>query len=239
MDANGPLQAKMHFGFPNAEIRSGIRSLWPKRSKWPLFGDKKSPVPVLKGKNVGKIFGPVHLPAVPLGQSLEEAEISSSPSTLRPPPSVNTTTAARFITRVLKTGVNGFLETSWFLEVLSCFCQKNIGNQLALCTVVFRTLWVPKEKLYTPPSFHFWPKCIFQGRGVSGGNKRDKLKGTNARDSQFSADFRRFSLFLGIPAFQRRRFSQKTAGNRRFSQEIADFCRNPFVPCSLSLLVPP
>ena len=56
------------------------------------------------------------------------------------------------------------------------------------------------------------------------------------------ADFCRFSLFLVITAFRGRRFSQKTAGNRRFSQkpqETADFCRNPFVPFSLSLLVPP
>ena len=53
------------------------------------------------------------------------------------------------------------------------------------------------------------------------------------------ADFCRFSLFLVITAFRGRRFSQKTAGNRRFSQETADFRRNPFVPFSVSLLVPP
>ena len=64
----------------------------------------------------------------------------------------------------------------------------------------------------------------------SAGTKRDKLKGTNARNSLIFADFCCFSLFLGITAFWRRRFSQKTAGNRRFSQKTADFCRNPFVP---------
>ena len=33
----------------------------------------------------------------------------------------------------------------------------------------------------------------------SGGNKRDKLKGTNARDSQFFADFRRFLQIFAFP----------------------------------------
>ena len=67
----------------------------------------------------------------------------------------------------------------------------------------------------------------------SGGNKRDKLKGTNARDSQFFADFCRFSLFLGITAFRGRRFSQKTTGIRRFSQKTAGnrrFLQKPLCP---------
>ena len=63
----------------------------------------------------------------------------------------------------------------------------------------------------------------------SGGTKRDKLKGTNARNSQFFADFRRFLLIFVFPENYsileaqifagNRRFSQKTAGNRRFSQK--------------------
>ena len=76
-----------------------------------------------------------------------------------------------------------------------------------------------------------------------GGNIRDKLKGTNGAKFtvflQIFADFCRFSLFLGITAFRRRRFSQTTADFRRKPQETADFRRNPFVPFSLSLLIPP
>ena len=51
------------------------------------------------------------------------------------------------------------------------------------------------------------------------------------------ADFCWFSLFLEITAFRGRRFSQFYF--RRKPQETADFRRNPFVPFSLSLLVPP
>ena len=74
------------------------------------------------------------------------------------------------------------------------------------------------------------------------GTKRDKLNGTNA--AKFAV-FRRFSLIFadfrssGNNSIRRCRISQKTAGNHRFSQETADFCRNPFVPFSLSLLTPP
>ena len=57
--------------------------------------------------------------------------------------------------------------------------------------------------------------------------------------SQIFADFCRFSLFLGIIAFRRRRFSQETADFRRKPQKTADFRRNWFVPFTLSLLVPP
>ena len=65
------------------------------------------------------------------------------------------------------------------------------------------------------------------------GRKRDKLKGTNRAKlaffckfllifAQSFADFSCFSLFLGIVAFRRRRFSQKTAGNRRKPQIFAE-----------------
>ena len=54
--------------------------------------------------------------------------------------------------------------------------------------------------------------------------------------SQIFADVRFSWEFI---AFRRRRFLQKTAGNRTFSQQTADFCRNRFVPLSLSLLIPP
>ena len=67
---------------------------------------------------------------------------------------------------------------------------------------------------------------------LSGGIRRDKLNGTNGAVF-FFADFRRFLLiftfFLEIIALWR----------CRFSQETAEFCRNPFVPFSLFLLIPP
>ena len=75
------------------------------------------------------------------------------------------------------------------------------------------------------------------------GNKRDKLKGqTKEPNSQIFADFCRFSLFLGITAFRRRRSLQKTAGNCRFSQKTAGnrrFSQKPVCPISLSLVIPP
>ena len=68
-----------------------------------------------------------------------------------------------------------------------------------------------------------------EGGVQSGGNKRDKLKGTNAQDSQFFADFRRFLLIFAFPGncsisgaqifAENRRKPQKTAGNRRFLQK--------------------
>ena len=97
--------------------------------------------------------------------------------------------------------------------------------------------------------FKFYLNC-FQGNS-KGQTQRDKLKGTNSKgqtepNSQFFlqifTDFCRFSLFLGITAFRKRRFSQKpqeTADFRRKPQETADFRRNRFVPFSLSLLIPP
>ena len=66
-----------------------------------------------------------------------------------------------------------------------------------------------------------------------GGNKRDKLKGTNARDSQFFVDFRRFLQIFAFPG------NCSISGCADFRRETADFRRNPFVPFSLCLLVPP
>ena len=65
--------------------------------------------------------------------------------------------------------------------------------------------------------------------------------GQTEPNSQFFADFRWFlqiSLFLGITALRRCRFSQKTAGNRRFSQKTE---RKPqiFAKTGLSHLVCP
>ena len=81
---------------------------------------------------------------------------------------------------------------------------------------------------------------------MSGGTKRDKLKGTTAQDSQFFADFRRFLLIFAFPGNYSisggtdfRRKPQETADFCRKPQETADFRRNPFVLFSLSLLVPP
>ena len=55
----------------------------------------------------------------------------------------------------------------------------------------------------------------------------------------FFADFRRFLLIFAFPGNYSILGAQIFAGNRRISQQTADFCRNPFVPFSLSLLVPP
>ena len=70
--------------------------------------------------------------------------------------------------------------------------------------------------------------------------------GQTERNSQFFsqispifADFR-FSWELqhfGGADFRRK--PQETADFRRKPQETAEFCRNPFVPLSLSLLIPP
>ena len=69
-------------------------------------------------------------------------------------------------------------------------------------------------------------------RFLSGGHKRDKLKGTNARDSQFFADFRRFLLIFDFPGncsisgaqifAENRRKPQIFAGNRRKPQIFAE-----------------
>ena len=82
------------------------------------------------------------------------------------------------------------------------------------------------------------PLCC-KSRGI----KRDKLNGTNrakfAVFRRFSLIFADFLFFWGITALRRRRFSQKTAGNRTFSQETADFRRNPFVPLVKACAVRP
>ena len=56
----------------------------------------------------------------------------------------------------------------------------------------------------------------------SGGNKRDKLKGTNAQDSQFFADFRRFLLIFAFPGTDFHRKPQETADFRRKPQICAE-----------------
>ena len=61
---------------------------------------------------------------------------------------------------------------------------------------------------------------VWGTRGLSRGIKRDKLNGTNRAEfavfSQIFADFCRFSVFLGITALRRRRFSQKTENKFMF-----------------------
>ena len=58
------------------------------------------------------------------------------------------------------------------------------------------------------------PKNQGEFKGINKWDKRSQLSSF----SQIFADFCRFSLFLGITAFGRRSFSQRTAGNR-FSQK--------------------
>ena len=75
----------------------------------------------------------------------------------------------------------------------------------------------------------------------SGGNKRDKLKGTNARDSQFSADFRRFLQIFAFPGNYSISEVQIFAENRRKQQIFAENRRKPqiFAETPLSHLVCP
>ena len=88
---------------------------------------------------------------------------------------------------------------------------------------------------------------LIRGVLASRGIKRDKLNGTNGAEfavfRRFSLIFADFLFLLGIIAFRRCRFSQKAAGETadfsRKPQETAEFCRKPFVPFSLSLLIPP
>ena len=78
------------------------------------------------------------------------------------------------------------------------------------------------------------------------GELKGKLNGTN--QAEFAV-FRRFSLIFADFRFpwelqhfggaDFRRKPQETADFRRKPQETADFRRNPFVPFSLSLLIPP
>ena len=67
------------------------------------------------------------------------------------------------------------------------------------------------------------PEEEVRGRGKSGGAKRDKLKGTNARNSQFFADFRRFLLIFAFPGNYSILEAQIFAENRRKLQIFADF----------------
>ena len=87
---------------------------------------------------------------------------------------------------------------------------------------------------------------FFRGRNAhqaidSGGNKRDKLKGTNAQDSQFFADFRRFLLIFAFPGKYSISGAQIFAENRRKPQIFAENRRNPqiFAGNRLSHLVCP
>ena len=76
-------------------------------------------------------------------------------------------------------------------------------------------------------------QALFQQDKGSRGIKRDKLNGTNrAEFAVFFADVCRFSLFLELQHFKGADFCRKP-------QETADSRRNPFVPFSLSLLIPP
>ena len=80
----------------------------------------------------------------------------------------------------------------------------------------------------------------YEIRNMSGGIKMDTLKGTNDRNSQFFADFRfywelQYSGGADSPR-NRSRKPQNLAENRSKPQF---FLRDPFVPFSLSLLVPP
>ena len=70
----------------------------------------------------------------------------------------------------------------------------------------------------------------------SRGINRNKLKGTNG--AKFTV-FRRFSLIFADFRFSWELQHIGGAGNRRKPQETADFRRKPFVPFSLSLLIPP
>ena len=75
----------------------------------------------------------------------------------------------------------------------------------------------------------------------SGGNKRDKLKGTNARDSQFFADCRRFLQIFAFPGNYSISGAQIFAENRRKPQIFAENRRKPqiFAETPLSHLVCP
>ena len=78
-------------------------------------------------------------------------------------------------------------------------------------------------------------------RTMSGGTKRDKLKGTNARDPQFFADFRRFLLIFALPGNYSISEAQIFAENRRKPQIFAENRRKPqiFAETRLSHLVCP
>ena len=66
-------------------------------------------------------------------------------------------------------------------------------------------------------------------------------KGQTQRDkqSQIRRFFAGFLQFFAFPWNYSMSEAQKTADFRGKPQETADFCRNPFVPLSLSLLIPP
>ena len=64
--------------------------------------------------------------------------------------------------------------------------------------------------------------------------------GQTEPNSQFFIDFCRFLLIFAFPVNNSISEARIFAENRsRRLQETAEFCRNPFVPFSLSLLIPP
>ena len=90
-------------------------------------------------------------------------------------------------------------------------------------------------------SFRKCPQALFSVCFLSGGNKRDKLKGTNAQDSQFFADFRRFLLIFAFPGNYSSSGAQIFAENHRKPQIFAENRRKPqvFAETRLSHLVCP
>ena len=88
------------------------------------------------------------------------------------------------------------------------------------------------------PSFR-GPQAPVQRHGLTVSWKYFKPPFAEPPPFRLSPVFRRFSLFcLQIFAFPGNcsiSEAQIFAGNRRFSKKTADFRRNPFVPCSLSL----
>ena len=73
---------------------------------------------------------------------------------------------------------------------------------------------------------------------VSRGMKRDKLNGTNGAEFPVFADFCWFLIYLGMINCSISE-AQLFAENHRKPQSFAEFCRNLFVPFSLSRLLPP
>ena len=86
------------------------------------------------------------------------------------------------------------------------------------------------------PHMDFALKFALDTSILSRGIERDKLNGTNRAEF---AVFRRFSLNFAAFRFSWELQHFGGADFRRKPQETADFRRNPFVPFSLSLLIPP
>ena len=113
-----------------------------------------------------------------------------------------------------------------------------------------KALWVPFNDLPLNkcPIFQEFYGLLVNQRGFlvfalfsSGGTKRDRLKGTNARNSQFFADFRRFLLIFAFPGNYSILEAQIFAANRRKPQIFAENRRKPqiFAETRFSHLVCP